>query len=71
MTKKDYELIAEAIRTMTFPLINADRKDYHKIHRGAVADKIAGALKFENERFDYDKFENYIFPGGRYGSEAV
>ena len=65
MTKKDYILLAEAIRSMTFTLLNQDSKDYHKILRTNVADKIAGALKCDNPRFDYDKWDDYIFPEGR------
>lgn len=46
MTRKDYVLIAEAIKSTTLDERNREKVVY----------TLAFALKGENERFDYDKF---------------
>lgn len=62
MTKKDYVRLAEAIYKMTFPVIPMDSKDYHEQLRKRVADRIGEALAKENYRFDWKKWDDYIFP---------
>ena len=61
MTKKDYVLIAGAIReTISF-------FDFHQQEQTTGVEqtmiRIEIALKKENPKFDIEKFENYIYTG--------
>ena len=58
MTKKDYVLIAEAIKYMQFPIVEND----YPVFRRAVMNQIGNALAGENILFDWEKWERYIFP---------
>jgi len=57
MTKKDYQMLARAIRTA-----KDDYKDIGELHRLAegvvfnVINRITVALEEDNPRFDYQKF---------------
>lgn len=57
MTKKDYELIAKAIRASRYDIRNT-QEDKQTID--AVADALAYYLKIDNPRFDRNKFMQAI-----------
>jgi len=61
MTKKDYILLADAIKnTQNLSFLDTEYKV--KQVKQEVADIIATALAKDNYRFDWDKWDNYIFP---------
>lgn len=55
MTKKDYELIAYAVK-QALTLAYTDGSQHHFDGAKMVAHQIAHCLESENERFNYDKF---------------
>lgn len=63
MTRKDYQLIAEAIRPYADSLYRNRLKDMESAVE-TVAIRIARALEKENPRFDSDKFMEACGFGG-------
>ena len=56
MTKKDYELVAEAVRQTGLQFVDdEDEVSYTEVLE-EIATRLANSFRSENERFDREKF---------------
>jgi hypothetical protein len=62
MTKKDYVLIADAIKNWNAGWWVKNNQEAEEL-RNDIAEMIGSALEKDNFRFDWDKWSNYITSG--------